>query len=204
MIRFFTPFIIIGFAAALFFVYIKPTSLEINMVQKQIQEAQSINNDVKIQIDKRLADLEKQKNSIDVNDRTKAKRIVPLEKDFDPSAFLNSIDTIATTNLLGKKMRGVSYSQTTLSQITQSEVVPGTQTAPRPSEAIDPNVVSSLSNYSTFQLSFNVEATHENFLKFIKDIESNEQLVDVTSLAFSVGDKDINTYQVSLLAYLLK
>jgi hypothetical protein len=183
---------------ALFFVYIQPSNVEIIKIQDQIKEASSINNDVKVEIENRLSRLEKQKNEIPVTDQNKAKQIVPLEKDFDPIAFLGNINNIAALNIPDTKLVGLTYARTGPGQAGMSSAP---QAAP---VSVNPTTVTSLSNYSTFQVNFSVKTTHENFMNFIRDIERNEQLVDVTSLSFVAGDKGLNTYQVSLAAYLLQ
>ena len=61
-------------------------------------------------------------------------------------------------------------------------------------------------DYGTFDFTFSTTATYENFVSFLKDIESSLRLVDVESIDFSEASaaKGMTTFTVSLQTYWLK
>lgn len=68
------------------------------------------------------------------------------------------------------------------------------------------DVAASLADYGTFNLTFATTASYDNFLKFLKDVESSLRLTDIQSIEFSAGDvnKATYTYTVKLKTYWLK
>lgn len=61
-------------------------------------------------------------------------------------------------------------------------------------------------DYGIFRMEFSTTATYENFLKFIKDVESSLRLSDIESITFSSDEAGKNTYvyTVKLKTYWLK
>lgn len=66
-------------------------------------------------------------------------------------------------------------------------------------------------DYGTGKLDFSVKGTYENYLAFLRDLESSLRLINVTSISLSAGDVqksiaevDIYSYQTSLDTYWLK
>lgn len=58
--------------------------------------------------------------------------------------------------------------------------------------------------YGTAMLRFSVSAPYESFKSFLTDLEDSLRLVDISSLTFTSGDKDINEYNIELKTYWLK
>ncbi len=56
----------------------------------------------------------------------------------------------------------------------------------------------------TISLSFSVSSTYENFVAFLKDLESSERLVDVTALTFTSNKEGRYEFNVTLQTYWLK
>lgn len=56
----------------------------------------------------------------------------------------------------------------------------------------------------TISLSFSVTSTYENFIAFLKDLESSQRLVDVTSLTFTSNKEGRYEFGVTLQTYWLK
>lgn len=85
-----------------------------------------------------------------------------------------------------------------------------TSAAPAPLAPAAPSAVAAASNdYGTFNLEFSVSASYENFLKFIKDLESSLRLVDIQSITFTTDtsspiDTGRTLYTVKLSTYWLK
>ena len=61
--------------------------------------------------------------------------------------------------------------------------------------------------YNTVELSFRTAASYDDFMAFLRDLESSLRIVDVTSLAFSAPDgidADGYEYSLSIITYWLK
>lgn len=56
----------------------------------------------------------------------------------------------------------------------------------------------------TISLSFSVTSTYENFIAFLKDLESSQRLVDVTALTFTSNKEGRYDFSVTLQTYWLK
>ena len=68
------------------------------------------------------------------------------------------------------------------------------------------DVSSASQDYGAFDLTFSTTATYENFINFIKDVESSLRLTDIESVDFSAGDpvKGTTIFTVQLRTYWLK
>jgi len=73
-----------------------------------------------------------------------------------------------------------------------------------PAQAKDAPLGPSTKSYSSILVSFRTQATYENFVSFMKDLETGLRLVDVTDLSFKIGEKSVNDYSVSIRTYWLK
>ncbi len=58
--------------------------------------------------------------------------------------------------------------------------------------------------YGTISLSFSVTSSYDDFLSFLRDLETSERLVDVTNLSFSSTKNDIYDFNVTIHTYWLK
>lgn len=58
--------------------------------------------------------------------------------------------------------------------------------------------------YGIATLRFSVTAPYDSFKLFLNDLEDSLRLVDVASLSFNAGDKNLNEYKVELKTYWLK
>jgi len=52
--------------------------------------------------------------------------------------------------------------------------------------------------YSTFGLSFSVSGSYENLVSFVRDLEQNLRLTDITALSLSAGDLSGSVYRLDL------
>lgn len=59
-------------------------------------------------------------------------------------------------------------------------------------------------NYGVATLRFTVSSTYEAFKTFMTDLENSLRLVDMTSLTFNSGEKDLMEFNVELKTYWLK
>ncbi len=58
--------------------------------------------------------------------------------------------------------------------------------------------------YSSITLSYTASGTYENFLAFLKKIETSLRIVDVTSLSFESTPTGVYDYDISIRTYWLK
>lgn len=58
--------------------------------------------------------------------------------------------------------------------------------------------------YGTLSLSFSVNTTYDNFLTFIKDLETNLRLIDIRDISFSSSDTGFYDFSVGINTYWLK
>ncbi len=58
--------------------------------------------------------------------------------------------------------------------------------------------------YGVISLSFSVTSTYENFISFLKDLESSVRLVDVTNLSFSSNPVGRYDFNLTIQTYWLK
>jgi Tfp pilus assembly protein PilO len=74
------------------------------------------------------------------------------------------------------------------------------------SSASAADVAAASRDYGSFDFTFSTTATYENFLTFMKDVESNLRLTDIESVDFSAADpiKGTTTFTVKLRTYWLK
>jgi Tfp pilus assembly protein PilO len=60
------------------------------------------------------------------------------------------------------------------------------------------------SSYGTLLVKFSVNATYDNFLIFLKDLESNLRILDITDISFSSTDVGFYDFNIGLKTYWLK
>ncbi len=58
--------------------------------------------------------------------------------------------------------------------------------------------------YGTLTLKFTVNSTYGTFLNFLKDLENNLRLIDITDISFSATDNGYYDYNITLNTYWLK
>lgn len=55
--------------------------------------------------------------------------------------------------------------------------------------------------YQAFEIAFSTEGTYENFLLFLKDVEKNLRIIDISTISFSVADGPANTIPAGVYRY---
>ena len=68
------------------------------------------------------------------------------------------------------------------------------------SESIGQNA----SSFGTLSLNFSVNASYKNFLDFLKDLENNLRIIDITNISFAATDSGFYDFNVGLNTYWLK
>jgi len=178
MFRFILPITFLFFAGSLYFDYISPSFDKIDAVNKEVADLKGTLDTKREKINERIAELEKQMESISPEDEERLNVLVPLKSDFDEAAFISNMNSIAS--LHNMKLKGVQFSG-------------------GPKKTLE----DSAEAYGSFTMRFNVEGSYSEFIKFMRDIEKSEPLLDVDVISFSSSETDSYNYGVSLATYWL-
>lgn len=179
MMRLTIPTILILISVGLFFGYIDPTYQGIKKLRVKESTLNKALNQSK--------DLQKVRDSLlsryntfsqqDINRLTKL-----LPDHVDNVRLILDIDSIASK--YNMRTRNV-----TVSDVSSENV----------------NVIgSNQSAVDSVILSFSVAATYDNFIRFIKDLESSLRIVDLVGLSFSSTEGDAFNFNISIKTYWLK
>jgi Tfp pilus assembly protein PilO len=178
------PFITIALCVTIYFLYISPTLGDIDERRGKLAEYRNAleqTKELKIQRDAAIT----ASNNISEADLNRLNKIIPGK--FDGVLFVNDISAMAARN--GVKM----------SNFKTSETAPATRNVDEIAEEKPFKVVS---------VSFKLTGQYDQFIKFLKELESSLQLIDVISLNITSGkvekasdnnldyDIEINTYSL--------
>lgn len=183
MVRFLLPAVFVAAAFGLFFGYVDPAYQKVKELQTEVDRF-----DEALDRSRELAEIKNQLlsryNSFSSNDLERLQKLLP--DNIDNVRLVLDLDGIARThNML---IQNVTVSADKAASVQSSNTL-----------GSDPNP------YLSVALSFSVTATYEDFIDFIKDLESSLRLVDAASVTFTPRD-DTNRYdyQISLSTYWLK
>jgi len=169
MFRFITPIILIGIAIAGFFMFTNPLYKNISEIRTQIvsyNEALDNSKALEAERDK----LTQKYNSIDSENLAKLSKLLP--DNVDNIRLILEIEKIASP--YGMVLKDIKYDTITKKDNTTGEVIQGGAT-----------VQSSRKDYGIWDLEFSTQGTYNNFVNFIKDLESNLRIIDISSIQFS-------------------
>ncbi len=177
------PIIFILGAIALFFFYTNP--------QYQTLKSHVDDRDKIVEANNKAATLRavRQKltddrKKISQDDADKIKKMLP--DGVENVGLIIDIDNIA--GIYGMRIRNTRVNDGSTSASKSAAVVAGPDSK----------------KYGTISLSFSVTSTYENFIAFLKDLESSERLVDVTALTFTSNKDGRYEFNVTLQTYWLK
>ena len=190
--NFLMPIILIISSFAVFFGYVDPNYKgSANQSSSDYQNAgivflksekakfdDIINSSTQI-VAKRDALVEK-KNTITEVDKARLERLLPTN--IDNIRLIIEISKIAE----GRNLVAKNISVGDMAKVTSDTI--GTDNTP----------------YGTLSLKFTVNSSYNNFLNFLRDLENNLRLVDITDITFSSTDSGFYDYSVSLNTYWLK
>lgn len=192
MIRFLIPILIIGIAVTGFVLFTSPLLDEIKNLQGEVSaydEALTNSKELENERDK----LTKEYNDIDLENLKKLEKLLP--DSVDNIRLILEIEKIAMPYGMG--LQDVKYAVT-----PEEEKGPAAQT-------VEAEVSSK--EYGTWELSFSTQGTYANFVNFLKDLEKNLRIVDVTSVEFASdvgaelpGFTPVYQYTVNVKTYWLK
>ena len=182
MVKFLLPAVFVVAALGLFFGYVDPTYQKVKDLQteeKRFDEALDRSKEL-VEIKDRLLS---RYNSFSGSDLERLQKLLP--DNIDNVRLVLDLDGIARSHSM--LIQNVSVSADVETEPSRNVIGP------------DPNP------YRSVALSFFVAATYEDFLAFIKDLESSLRIVDTATVSFVPrDDSTIYTYQVSLNTYWLK
>ncbi len=167
MFKFILPASLIGVAIAGFFIFADPLYQSISGERAQIasyDEALSNSKALEAERDK----LTQKYNSFDPDNLAKLQKLLP--DNVDNIRLILEIEKIALP--YGMALKDVKYDTTSSSTVNSQ--IGGMQTETGLNK-----------NYGTWNLEFSTQGTYNNFISFLKDLESNLRIVDVSSVQFS-------------------
>ena len=179
MIRLITPVIFIVVAVGLFLTYIDPTYQAIKELREgEAQFDQALNQSRELQ--KTRDSLLSRYNTFDQTNIDRLEKLLP--DNVDNVRLILDIDSIASK--YNMRTRDV------------------TVTASSPE---DPGAIATdQGEIGSVVLSFSVIARYDDFINFLRDLESSLRIVDVVGLSFNSAAGDAYNFSVSIKTYWLK
>ena len=199
MIRFITPIILIGLAIAGFFMFTNPLYNDISQLRTQVASYNEALNNSKA-LENERDKLTAKYNSINPEYLVKLTKLLP--ENIDNIRLILEIEKIASP--YGMILRDVKYNTTNkvVANVPASGIAGISQAGISQSAQKD---------YGVWDLEFSTSGTYNNFMNFMKDLEKNLRIVDVSSIDFSssVGlaggtSPDSYKYSFKIKTYWLK
>ena len=175
MFRYITPIILLIISVVGFVTFTNPIVNDISKINTEIASYNEALNNAKSLEDERDK-LTKKYNAIDQSNLDKLQKLLP--DNVDNIRLILEIEKIAKP--YGMELKDVKY------DVTQADKKNSTPTATT-TPSISDNSAAKGDNkqYGTWNLEFSTEGTYPNFISFVKDIESNLRIVDISSISFS-------------------
>lgn len=171
MFRYISPIILIGATVALFLMYTKPIFGEISTIKSEIasyDEALGNSKTLESERDKLTAKY----NAINPEDLDRLQKFLP--DNVDNIRLILEIEKIALP--YGMALKDVKYDASLLEKKDATATTNTTGVA-RPGDTGKP--------YGVWNLEFSTEGTYTDFINFVKDLENNLRIVDISSITFS-------------------
>lgn len=197
--RFFIPTILIAISITGFLMFTNPAYDKVVALRTQIasyDEALTNSKSLENEKDKLI----KKNNAFNVEDIKKLKKLLP--DNVDNIRLILEIEKLASP--YGMTLKNVKYDTET--EDTKNKVGAGIQGGK--------TAIVSNKDYGTWTLAFSTAGTYNNFVNFVKDLENNLRIVDISSVQFSSttatglnpapSSADSYKYDVSIKTYWLK
>jgi len=168
MFKYILPIILIGVTIAGFFTFTSPYYEGVLLNREQVasyNEALSNSKALEAERDK----LTQKYNSFDTEDLSKLHKLLP--DNVDNIRLILEIEKIASP--YGMVLKDVKYDAVNKDNATTQE---GAAKVSKPSSNKD---------YGTWNLEFSTQGTYSNFVNFVKNLENNLRVVDISSIQFS-------------------
>ncbi|MFZ2621102.1 MAG: hypothetical protein WAX85_01220 [Minisyncoccia bacterium] len=177
----FLPFIIIGVCIGMYYMYINPTLAEIKSLKSKKAEYDSVlakSQDIREKRDLLLTEYA----NIPGGDLSRLNKLMP--ETFNAILFINDVNIMASRNAVQAKDFKVNEAE----KVSQGD---------------DNNTT-----YKISKLAFSIEGRYNYLKRFLTELESSLQLVDVVNLSVKhTGTKptdDLYTYSLEVYTYSLK
>src|SRR3990167_11151213 len=174
MIRFITPIILIGIAVTTFFTFTNPLYTDIKEKRLEMTSYNEALNNSKA-LENERDKLTAKYNSINPENLFKLEKLVP--DNIDNIRLILEIEQIAAP--YGMVLKDVEYSTIEETLKASSTAVSGAGGATK--------VIAQNKDYGAWDLQFSTSGTYNNFLNFLKDLEKNLRVVDISSIDFTAG-----------------
>ena len=168
MSRFFLPIILIGASVAVFVIFVSPLYNGISDLKAQVASYdQALSNSKALENERDK--LTQKFNSITGENLERIKKLLP--ENVDNIRLILEIEKIASP--FGMALRDVKYNPVKTAEDTQTGGIQGSGPTLTQKE------------YGVWDLEFSTVGTYANFLNFIKALESNLRIVDISTVEFS-------------------
>lgn len=203
MFRFVIPTILVGVSIAGFFMLTKPLFSDISKIKSDsVSFSEALDNSKALENGRNI--LTQKYNAIDPNNISKLQKLLP--DNIDNIRLILEIEKLASP--YGMVLKDVKYDSTPVNKQNST-----TQTGTLPQGSNNLATLDNNKEYGTWVLEFSTTGTYSNFINFIKDLESNLRIVDISSITFSsdttsgLGKSqpgDSYTYDIKIKTYWLK
>ena len=176
------PIILAGSAIALFVMYTNPAYQKTKIVQTEVfayDDALNKSQELRRTLDEKLAAY----NTFSEGDRERLLKILP--DNVDNIRLIIDIESIAAR-------RNLALKNVALGTLSDS-------TTRRAALAVG----ASGSSVGSVELSFSISSSYDNMLAFMQDLERSLRVIDIESVSFTAGEKDLNSYEFKIRTYWL-
>src|SRR5680860_725828 len=169
MFRFLITTVLIGLSIALFFTYTSPLYGDVVLLRKEMTSYdQALNNSKALENERDK--LTQKYNAIGGENLNKLQKLLP--ESVDNIRLVLELEKLALPYSM--VLKDVKYDATGKEPVSSPGVIQG--------EVLNQNL---RKNYGVWSLEFSTEGGYSNFINFMKDIENNLRIVDITSISFS-------------------
>jgi len=194
--------ILLGIAIAVFFLYTSPTYRKMSLLKNEgntYEQALNSSN----QFEKARDIINERYQSFSKSDIDKLKLLLP--DTVDNVRLIIDIEKIAKDSGLVFKKVSYDAKESIKAKASTPQTVSNTNSqTPQAAQPVRLGVAPDDSKpYGVFNLNFTVQGPYDQFLKFLKALESSLRIVDVTSISFTSldSDKDIKKNSTSVYEY---
>lgn len=196
MFRILTSLILLGISIAGFFMFISPTYEEVKVLKEKIASYNSALDNAKA-LENERDKLTAKENAISDENKEKLKKLLP--DNVDNIRLILEIEKIAQP--YGMSIRNIQYDSAETTPKKPGSAMPGGAEGD-----------SARQEYGIWNLRFSTQSTYNNFLNFVKDLESNLRIVDISSIKFIANEgggmnpnlAEAYKYDFSIKTYWLK
>lgn len=187
MVKYLIPIILIVISTMGFLTFTRPLVSDIsNMKNEIVSYNEALDNSKSLENERDK--LTKKYNTIDTNNLTKLQKFLP--DSIDNIRLILEIEKLASP--YGMILKDIKYdSKKEVAVATNTTETTGAN-AGNQDEA---TVLANSKDYGIWDLEFSTEGKYSSFLNFMKDLEGNLRIVDISSVVFSSEDNQLGKKQ---------